>query len=108
MTQSRKRIVSLDATAYYHCTTRCVRRAFLCGLDRLTHKDFSHRKQWFEDRITLLQSVFAVDVAAYAIMSNHYHVVIFIDEVSAKTWSTDEVIERWCTIFLWPLRCTKV
>ena len=102
MTQSRKTLVSLDATPYYHVTTRCVRRAFLCGYDRISGKNYSHRKQWFEERLDLLQTVFSVNVAAYAIMSNHYHVVVYIDEEATKKWTMDEVIERWCTIFKGP------
>jgi len=54
----RKQQISLDATPYYHCTSRCVRRAFLCGFDALTGKDYEYRRQWVEDRILFLGEVF--------------------------------------------------
>jgi hypothetical protein len=38
--------------------------------------------------------VFAIDVAAYAVMSNHYHVVLHINKSEADSWSLDDVIER--------------
>jgi REP element-mobilizing transposase RayT len=103
MPQPRNRQVSLEDTPYYHCISRCVRRAFLCGKDSHTGFDFEHRRQWIVDRIKLLCSVFAVDLCAYAIMSNHYHVVVRIDVEQVKQWSDIEVARRWMQIFSGPL-----
>jgi len=103
MPQPRNRQISLEDTPYYHCISRCVRRAFLCGQDVHTGFDFEHRRQWIVDRIKLLCSVFAVDLCAYAIMSNHFHVVVRIDAEQARQWSDIEVTERWLQIFSGPL-----
>ena len=103
MPQARHRQISLQDTPYYHCISRCVRRAFLCGKDAHTGYDFEHRRQWIVDRIKLLCSVFAVDLCAYAIMNNHYHLVIRIDIDKVKQWSDQEVARRWMQIFSGPL-----
>jgi REP element-mobilizing transposase RayT len=103
MPQARKRLISLDDTPYYHCISRCVRRAFLCGRDPVTGFNFEHRRQWIVDRIKLLSSIFAIDLCAYAIMSNHYHIVMRINSEQAKRWSDQEVAERWTRIFSEPL-----
>jgi len=91
--------VSLAHTPWYHCSTRCVRRAFLCGEDRYTGQCFDHRKAWLEARFTHLSGIFSIDVGAYAVMSNHYHVVLRIDAAKADRWSDAEVLERWGQIF---------
>jgi len=103
MPQPRHRQISLDDTPYYHCISRCVRRAFLCGIDSHTGFDFEHRRQWIVDRIKLLSSAFAIDLCAYAIMSNHYHVVIRINVDQVKQWSDQEVAKRWMQLFSGPL-----
>lgn len=99
MTMPRASIVSLEETQWYHCVSRCVRRAFLCGKDESTGKDFSHRRVWIAERIKVLSEVFCIDVAGYAVMSNHYHVVVYIDREKALSLSKKEVLERWCRIF---------
>ncbi|MCP4047062.1 MAG: transposase [Gammaproteobacteria bacterium] len=103
MPQPRNRQVSLEDTPYYHCISRCVRRAFLCGKDSHTGFDFEHRRKWIVDRIKLLCSVYAIDLCAFAIMSTHYHVVLRIDAEQAKQWTDIEVARRWMQIFSGPV-----
>ncbi len=102
MTRPRSTLVSLEETPYYHCISRCVRRAFLCGNDRFTGKSFNHRKLWLVRRFRLLASVFAIDIAAYAVMSNHYHLVLHVDQHRSQQWSDDDVIDRWLTLYKGP------
>jgi hypothetical protein len=71
MTRARRTLISLESTPYYHCVSRCVRRAFLCGEDRYTQKNYDHRRQWIVDRLKQLTDVFAIKLAAFACMSNH-------------------------------------
>ena len=99
MTKPRKQIVSLEDTSYYHCMARCVRRAYLFGDDPFTGRNYDHRKQWVVDQVALLANIFAIDVCAYAVMSNHTHLVLRVDQEKAQQWSAHEVITRWHKIF---------
>ncbi|MCK0153120.1 transposase [Alcanivorax sp. S6407] len=99
MTRARYTQVSLDSTSYYHCICRCVRRAFLCGKDHYSGQDYEHRRQWVVDRLSVLAEVFAIDLCAYAVMSNHYHLVVSINQQKALSWSDKEVAERWMQLF---------
>ncbi|ARU56630.1 transposase [Oleiphilus messinensis] len=99
MPKPRKAQISLDATPYYHCISRCVRRSFLCGVDQYSGKSYEHRRQWVEDRLILLARTFAIDVCAFAVMSNHTHTVLRINQTKAESWSTKEVVERWHRIY---------
>ena len=103
MTRARSTLVSLTDTPWYHVVCRCVRRAFLCGDDALTGKNHDHRRAWIVDRVKQLSGVFAIDVAAYAVMSNHYHLVLRVDSERAKGWSNEEVLRRWTQLFDGPM-----
>jgi REP element-mobilizing transposase RayT len=100
MTQARSHLISVEDTPYYHCVSRCVRKAFLCGSDG--KQCFEHRRDWVVQRIKTLAATFAIDVAAYAVMSNHYHLVLRIDSEQPHQWSQKEVIVRWLQLFKAP------
>ena len=95
MTLPRAVLIDPECTPYYHCVSRCVRRAFLCGQDALTGYNFDHRRDWIEARLLHLAEVFAIDVCAYAIMSNHYHLVLHLNVAQQLDWTDAEVISRW-------------
>lgn len=99
MPRPRKNLINLADTPYYHCVSRCVRRAFLCGKDKFTKKCYEHRRQWVEDRLVLLAEVFCVDVCAFAVMSNHTHVVLRINKQKADSLSEKDVIRRWHKLY---------
>lgn len=95
MTSPRRQIVDPAEAGFYHCISRCVRRAFLCGQDAETGDSFEHRKAWVEERLLELATIFAVGVYAYAVMSNHVHVVIYVEPRAALAWSPGDVAARW-------------
>jgi hypothetical protein len=99
MPQPRKNQISLIDTPYYHCVSRCVRRSFLCGTDKFTGQSYEHRRGWVEERLLFLSSVFAIDICAYAVMSNQPHVVLYVDKDMAESWSKEEVVRRWHQLY---------
>ena len=89
MATARKILVDPTVTPFYHCISRCVRRAFLCG------EENAHRKQWIEDRLRELAGIFAIDVCGYSVLDNHIHVLLRLDLAKAKAWTAEEVVTRW-------------
>ena len=102
MTSPRRQLVDPTSPGYFHCVTRCVRRAFLCGVDAESGESFEHRKAWVEERILELGTIFAMAVYAYAVMSNHVHVVVYVDPDAAAAWTDEAVATRWARLF--PIR----
>ncbi|MEE4243899.1 MAG: hypothetical protein V2I33_00725 [Kangiellaceae bacterium] len=99
MATARKDIISEGVAGFYHCYNRCVRRAYLCGIDDETGKDYSHRKQWLVNQIKVMSKCFAIDVYAYAIMDNHYHIVLYVNPDEANSWTDLDVVERWLNVY---------
>ena len=93
MTTARAQQICFEDTQMFHVMGRCVRRSFICGEDHLTGKNYEHRKQWIIDKLIDLTSIFAIDVCAYSIMSNHYHVVLrvntdLIENLQKRHWQS--------------------
>jgi REP element-mobilizing transposase RayT len=103
MPRARKHLVCVSETPYYHVHSRCVRRAFLCGIDRASGRSYEHRRAWIEDRLRVLSSLFSIQLCAYAVMSNHYHLVVKLNPGESNGWSDDEVLRRWTALFRGPL-----
>jgi hypothetical protein len=93
MTTARRKLLDATRPTWVHCTSRCVRRAFLAG------DAFEHRKLWIEERLQYLARCFAVDIAGYAVMSNHMHVIVRLDRAIPMTWSDVEVARRWLSVY---------
>lgn len=102
MTYARKSLVSLTDTPYYHVVARCVQRAWLWGYDEYAKRDYSHRKAWVLERLGVLSRIFAIDICAYAVMANHYHLVVHVNRSAATRWSNTEVAARWGALFSVP------
>ena len=107
MPTPRAQQVSLEATPLYHCISRCVRRAYLCGQDPLTGKNFDHRKQWLVDRLHELATIFALDVCGYSVLSNHFHLVLRIVRDRVLAWTDEQVPERYARLFPQIVRQTR-
>ncbi len=99
MATARHRQISLVNTRYYHCVSRCVRRAHLCGVDKYTGQSYEHRRQWVEDKLMRLASIFFIDICAYAVMSNHTHIVLHVDNKKAGRVNDRAIAIRWHKAF---------
>ncbi|NLV30741.1 MAG: transposase [Acidobacteria bacterium] len=95
---ARSLYVKKGEEGVYHCTTRCVRQAYLCGRDRVTNRDLSHRREWIVNRLRYLAGIFAVDVCNHAVLHTHQHNVLRTRPDIVAGWTRDEVADRWLTL----------
>jgi hypothetical protein len=93
MAIARSKLVDVSVARWYHCVSRCVRKAFLLG------SGDGNRKKWLENRLEELGEIFAVALGGFSLMDNHLHVLLRLDPAVARTWSDDEVVRRWGRLF---------
>jgi len=77
---ARAHLVDPSVTRWYHCVTRCVRRAFLLAEGPLD-------QEWIEHRLEELADIFAVSVGGFSVLDNHLHVLVRLDPDVANGWS---------------------
>jgi REP element-mobilizing transposase RayT len=93
VTIARAHLIDPSVTRWYHCITRCVRRAFLLG------EGPHDRKLWIDRRLHELAEIFSISVAGFSVMDNHMHVLLRLDPDVAASWSDEDVVRRWGRLF---------
>ena len=100
MTMARAHLVDVSVTRWYHCITRCVRRAFLLSEAPLDpNQEPFDRREWIERRLQELANIFAVAVGGFSVMDNQLHVLVRLDPDVAAAWSDEQVVRRWGRLF---------
>jgi hypothetical protein len=78
MTIARAHLVHPAVSRWYHCVTRCVRRALLLG------KGAHDRKEWNETRLRELAVIFSVAVGGFSVLDNYPHALVACG--ACRTW----------------------
>jgi hypothetical protein len=99
---ARAEVFSPDEIAIVHVINRVVRRCFLLGNDPITGKNFDHRKRWIEELLERMAANFGIDLLSYAILSNHFHLILRSRPDVVVLWNDTDVAKRW--LILCPLR----
>ena len=99
MTVRRSDVFRPGDEGIYHCGSRCVRRGWLMGDDPLTGKNHNRRRRWALLRLSLMCQAFSIDLLFFAILANHFHVVLRTMPRLAKRWPDREVARRWLMVF---------
>jgi len=95
---ARSDVFDPDEIAILHVIQRCVRRCFLMGNDPVSGRNYDHRKRWLEDRLQLFAGCFGIDLIAFSILSNHFHLVLRSRPDVVALWDDTEVARRWLMI----------
>lgn len=94
----RGQVFDPTVVGVYHAYNRCVRRAFLMGYDEYLELSFDHRKDWGRDRLRELAAGFAIDILDYAIMDNHFHLMLRNRPDIVVALTDEQVARRWWQI----------
>ena len=92
---SRSEVLATDEVVVAHVFARTVRRCFLFGTDAASGKNFDHRKRWIEAHLQHFAAAFGIDLLGYAVLSNHFHLILRTRPDVVATWGDTEVARRW-------------
>ena len=95
---ARSEIVAKGEVRVYHCWSRCVWRAFLCGRDSLSGIDYEYRRSSIVTLQQTLARLFGVGIAFHAELSNHIHIIVRTRPDVVDNWSDQQVVRRWLII----------
>ncbi len=99
MTQARSTLIPPGHAINAHVVTRCVRRAWLLGKDRLSNRRFDHRCALVEGRVRHLAEIFGVGVYAFALMANHVHLVLVVLPDTIRQLPDEDIVDRWLRLY---------
>ena len=100
--EQRFEVFSPEEVAIIHVMNRVVRRCFLLGIDPVTGKNFDYRKVLIEKLLRRMAGHFGIDLLGFAILSNHFHLILRSRPDVVATWDDTEVARRW--LMLCPVR----
>ena len=95
---ARAEVFGAQEIACVHVIARVVRRCFLLGDDPFTGINYDHRKDWIEQQLLRLSAAFGIDLLCFAVMSNHFHLVLRSRPDVVETWDDSEVARRWLSL----------
>jgi hypothetical protein len=98
MRKPRCEVIDPAEVNVVHVCARTVRRCFLFGYDQLTGTNFDHRKQWIEELLEHFAAHFGIDLLTFAVLSNHFHLILRNRPEVVAQWDDTEVARRWLMI----------
>lgn len=95
---ARAEVIDPGQVSVVHVFNRTVRRCFLLGDDPISGKNFDYRKHWIEQTLEHFSSQFGIDLLGFAILSNHFHLLVRTRPDIVATWDDTEVARRWLMV----------
>ncbi len=92
---ARAEVFDPNENTVAHVYNRTVRRCFLMGDDAVSGKNFDHRKVWIEEYLQQFAAAFGIDLLGFALLSNHFHLILRSRPDVVATWDDREVARRW-------------
>ena len=83
---ARAKVCDPNDVTIAHVYDRTVRRCFLMSKDLVFGKNFDHRKVWIEQYLRQFAAAFGIDLLAFSILSNRFHLILHRCPDVVATW----------------------